>query len=75
MALSIMTECCYAECHLQALYAECRYAECRYAECRYAECRYAECRGAFLQLKITLVKRLRQWKGPKLKTIYNRNLH
>jgi len=29
----------------------------------------------FLQLQITLVNRLQQRKGPKLKTIYNRNLH
>ncbi len=32
MTLSRMvldTECCYAECKIQALYAKCRYAECR----------------------------------------------
>jgi hypothetical protein len=34
MTLSIMTEHCYAECHMQALYAESQYVKCRYAECR-----------------------------------------
>ncbi len=34
MALAIMAEHWYAECHIKILYAECHYAECHYAERR-----------------------------------------
>ncbi len=37
MTFSVMAECNYAQCHLQALCAECHYAECRYADCRGAQ--------------------------------------